>query len=1047
MNLIAISIKRPVFAWILMSALIIFGAISFNRLGVSQLPDIDFPVLSISVNYEGAAPEVVEAELIDPIEQSLLAIEGIEEMRSSVRQGSGSVTLTFDINRDVDLALQEVQAALSEIRYPNEVDPPVVRKRNPEESPIMFISITTERPLRESVQWAEDYLLDQFRFIPGIGEVDIRGFSARNLRLWPDLKKLRAAEMTVTDLLDAIQSQHLESAAGQYSTGSTEYRVRWLGEATTAEEVGNIRILRRGGQIIQDRVYRIKDVAEVEDGLSDIRRIARADGKQAITMAIRKQRGSNEVALSAKIHEKIEEIRPNLPAGYAITVNTDYTQSTKAVVDTTVEKLIVAAIVTILVCFLFLGSLQAAINILFSIPTSIVGTFMILYFSGFTLNLFTLLALTLSISIVVDDAIMLLENIVRHYRMGKPPYQAAYDGAMEILPAAVAATLAVVAVFLPVVFMSGVTGKFFFQFGVTMSAAVLLSLLEAVTITPMRAAAFMSMAPKTSKFEHFLEKVFGRLASGYQKLLGVSLRFSKTVLFISFAIFGVSIFLVQQVKQEFVPRQDQNIILLNAQTPTGSSLEVTYDKAMEIEAVVRANPHVRRFFSSIGAGWGGSGVNSIMVPIYLHPREEREKTHLQIMDDLREELKKIQGVRVSLRDNSSRGLTSGRQDPVSFNIRGPNLEILQEKSTEIMERLNSEGLTVDLDTDFKLGVPELLIRPDRVAMAERGVNIESVARTLNATVAGLRQSQITSDGRRYDIRVKLRDEEIRSPEDIEVIEVRNSFGLRVPLSQLVSFKQHETYQSITRLDRQRSIGVFGNIAPGKSQGEVLARAQQIAREILPEGYAFGLEGASAGLTESFQSLGVALVLGILVAYMILAVQFNSFIHPVSILAALPFSLTGALLVLWLTGESLNLFSFIGLIVLMGIAKKNSILLVEFTNHVREKGVANIREALLEACPIRLRPVLMTSVATVAAALPLIFGDSMGQETRTPMGLTIAGGTIVSTVFTLFVVPSLYLVLSFFESKKKINFQTSVISPPVLSDPQSFAQPSIGSARE
>lgn len=1023
MNLISTSIRRPVFAWILMSALIIFGAICFSRLGISQLPDIDFPVLSISVNYEGASPEVVEAEVIDPVEEALLSIEGIEEMRSSVKQGSGSVTLNFDINRNIDVALQEVQTALSQVRLPDDVDPPVVRKRNPEESPIMFITVTTDKPLKETLDWANDYLVDQFRFIPGIGEVDIGGFSERNLRIWPNLENLKAAELTVTDLLDAISSQHLESAAGQFSNGQKEFRVRWLGEATSAKEIGNIRILRRGGQIIQDRTYFIKDVAEVEDALSDIRRIARADGKPAISMGIRKQRGSNEVLLAEAVRKKVAELRPNLPAGYDLKVNIDFTESTKAVVDTTVHKLIIASIVTILVCFLFLGSFQAAINILFSIPTSIVGTFLIVYFAGFTLNLFTLLALTLAVSIVVDDAIMLLENIVRHYRMKKSPNQASYDGAIEILPAATAATLAVVAVFLPVIFMSGITGKFFFQFGVTMSAAVLLSLVEAVTITPMRSALFLSTSPKTSRVELYLENLFHRIGEHYQNLLKVTLKYSKTVVAISLLIFAVSLLLVRKVNQEFVPKQDQNIILLSAQTPTGTSLEATYDKALEIENVVRRNPLVERFFVSVGTGFMSAGVNGITMPIYLVSREERSKGHQQIMDELRKALKDIKGVRVTMRDNSSRGLTSGRQDPVAFNLRGRNLEVLQQKANEIIDELTKENYAIELDTDFKLGLPELLLKPNREAMAQRGVTIESVAKTLSATVAGARESQITSDGRRFDIRVKLHDDQIRSPRDIEKIEVRNSFGYRVPLSELVTFKEQETYQGITRLDRQRSIAVYGNLAPGRGQGEVLERAREIAQKVLPEGYSFKLEGAAAGLSDSFKSLGLALLMGVLVAYMILAVQFNSFVHPISILAALPFSLTGALLILWISNQSLNLFSFIGLIVLMGIAKKNSILLVEFTNQVRHGGESDPHLALLKACPVRLRPILMTSVATVAAAIPLIIGNSIGQETRTPMGLTIAGGAIVSTIFTLFVVPSLYKVLTVFESGKKREFNT------------------------
>ncbi|MGZ5279899.1 MAG: efflux RND transporter permease subunit, partial [Pseudobdellovibrionaceae bacterium] len=859
-----------------MSALIIFGAICFNRMGTSQMPDVDFPVISVSVNYEGASPEVVEAELIDPIEQNLLSIEGILAMKSSVRQGGGSVTLDFDINRNVDVTLQEVQTALGAIRYPLGVDPPVIRKRNPEESPIMFIGISTDRPLREAVKWTEDYLLDQFRFLPGIGEVSISGFSQRNLRIWPDLDKLRRNDMTVTDILDAIQSQHLESSAGQYSNQKKEFRVRWLGEVGTPEEVGNIRILRRGGQVIQDRVFQIKDVARVEDGTSDVRRISRINGKQAISISVQKQRGGNEVELAKTVHAKVEKLKADIPKDYDLQVNVDFTSATEAVVKTTQEKLVIAAIVTILVCFLFLGSVSAAINILFSIPTSIIGTFVVLYFSGFTLNLFTLLALTLSISIVVDDAIMLLENIVRHRRMGKTPAQAAYDGAIEILPAATAATFAVIAVFLPVAFMSGVTGKFFFQFGVTMSAAVLLSLLEAVTITPMRAAALMSKSEKTSKFEVYLENLFHKLGHTYQSLLARTLKHSKTVVFASFALFLISLFLIRGLKQEFVPSQDQNLIMLSAQLPPGAAIEATYEKALEIEKVLNENPYIEKYFTNIGGGPGATSVNQVTFPLALIPREDRPLGHNEIMAELRKQLSVVKGVRTSMRDVSTRGLTTGRQNPVSFNIQGPNLNLLMEKSNLIIDQLEKEGLAQDMDTDFKLGLPELLIRPNRLKMAERGVSIESVARTLNATVAGVRESQITSDGRRYDIRVKVLDELINSPDDIKNIDVRNSFGFRVPLSELVEFKPQETYQSISRVNRQRAIGVFGNVVQGKGQGEVLGRAQEIAREVLPEGYSFSLEGASAGLAESFQSLTVALVLGILVAYMILAIQFNSF---------------------------------------------------------------------------------------------------------------------------------------------------------------------------
>lgn len=1017
MNLIDLSLRRPVFAWVLMFALIVFGAISLNRMGVSQMPDVDFPILSISVSYEGAAPEVVEADLIDPLEERLLTIEGIKEMRSSASQGSGRITLEFDIDRNIDVALQEVQSAISQFRLPDGVDPAVIRKQNPEEDPILIVSVFADADIKDMLRWTENYLLDQVRFLPGVGEVDIGGFSQRNLRIWFDPKKLQEYELSISDVTEALSTQHLESAAGQFTEGARELRVRWLGEADEVDKVGDILILRRGGQIIHKGGIRIKDVARVEDGLSDVRRFARYEGKQTVSLRIKKQRGTNEVDVSEAVQKRLEELKDSFPKGYGYKVNIDFTRSTKSTVELTIEKLWVAGLITILVCFLFLGSYQAALNILFSIPTSIIGTFIILKASGFTLNLFTLLALTLSISIVVDDAIMLLENIVRHYRMGKGSVRAAADGAKEVLPAAIAATLAVIAIFLPVVFMDGVIGKFFFQFGITISAAVLLSLLEAVTVTPMRAAALLRSEPKVGRFEAFLDHKFESLAVFYQKILAFTLKWKGTVVTTSLMVFAVSLILITKVRQEFIPPQDQDIIIITAQTSPGSSLAKTDEVAKKLEALVKEVPEVASFVVSVGAGGPNAQVNQIFIPASLTPKETRAITHVEVMSKLREKFKSIKEARISMRDISSRNLSSGRQNPLSLSMRGPDLGVLNEKGQELIKRLEAEGIAVDLDTDYRTGIPELVITPNRKAMAERGVSVQTVGQTLSAAVGGLRQGRYTADGRRYDVRFKLPDELVRSADDIKRIMVRNISGNLIPLSELVDIKESKASQAITRVNRQRAISVYGNLAPGQSQAKVLDRAKQISKELLPQGYSYALEGASAGFSEAFASLYGALLIGILVAYLILAVQFNSFVHPIAVLMALPFSVTGALLALWVMGESLNLFSFIGLIVLMGIAKKNSILLVEFTNQMRERHGSNPKDALLKACPVRLRPIIMTSVATVAAAFPLVIGSGMGSEARLPMGLAIVGGTIVSTLLTLFVVPSIYLILSRVESKK------------------------------
>jgi multidrug efflux pump subunit AcrB len=706
MNLIDLSIKRPVFAWVLMFSLIVFGAVSMNRMGISQLPDVDFPIITVSYTYYGAAPEVVESELITPAEERLLAIEGVKEMRSSSQQGNGQVTLEFGINRNVDVALQEVQTALSQLKLPAGIDPPTIAKKNPEEDPILIISISGQAELKDMLAWSDNYLLDQLRFLPGVGEVTVGGFADRNLRIWIDPQKLNHYYLTITDVVNAIKAQHAESAAGQFTEKLRELRVRWLGEANSVEEVRNIRILNRGNERVLGKKIYIKDVAEVVDGLSDIRRIARVDGKQAIGIQIRKQRGTNEVEIAEAVKKKLEEIKGNFPKGYNYQVMVDFTKTTKATVDLTIEKLWVAAIITIIICFLFLGSFQAALNILFSIPTSIVGTFTIIYFSGFTLNLFTLLALTLSISIVVDDAIMLLENIVRHYRMGKDSETAASEGAKEVLPAAIAATMAVVAVFLPVVFMDGIIGKFFFQFGVTMCACVLLSLLEAVTITPMRAAALLSTEPEVSKFERYLDHTFEKVSDAYRKILEKTLHWKYIVVLSSLAFFVLSLVLIAKVRQEFVPLQDQDYIMLSAQAKPGTSLNATSDSALKIEAIIKKNPNVQNYLVSIGGGGGGATtVNAVMIPIILKPRAERSMGHIAIMDQLRKEFKALKNIKITMRDNSARNLSSGRQNAIGLNLRGPDLNILDEKSKELIATLEQEKLGVDLDTDFKKGIP------------------------------------------------------------------------------------------------------------------------------------------------------------------------------------------------------------------------------------------------------------------------------------------------------------------------------------------------------
>ncbi len=1003
-----LSIRRPVFAWMLMFGLIVFGAISFNRLGVSQMPDVDFPILEVRATWEGAAPEVLESELVDKLEQAVIAVEGLKEVRSTIRQGQATVELEFELARDIDAALQEVQAAISQVRLPLQVDPPVIRKNSTESEPIIRIGLSGRQSLRELVEYVETFLLDQFQILPGVGEVSLSGFSDRNLRLWVQNEKLKAYDLTILDLQQAIAREHTELAGGILENEKRELAVRTMGEGLTPEQVGEILITQRGGRPIHDSTIRIKDVARVEDGLADIRRIARLSGEPGVAIGISKQRGSNEVKVGQAVKARMDELQASLPEGMKMQVNVDFTRFVEQVVLATEEELLIAGLLTALICFLFLGTWSSGFNIILSIPTSIIGTFTILYFSGFTLNTFTLLALALAIGIVVDDAIMVLENVVRHFHEGQDRIRAALDGSREVTFAATAASVAVIAIFLPVAFMEGVIGRFFYQFGITVSAAVALSLLEAITLTPMRLSQMMVRGERASWLEEHANRVFAVVARAYRCTLEVVLRLRVPVLAGSALVFMLSLWLARDLRREFVPSQDQNFIRMGIQLPVGSSLALTDARTKEIEAYLQGRAEVLRYFVSVG-GFGGVP-NQSFAAVTLVDRHERAKSQAELIQEFRADLGRLDGVRIAYQDLSTRGLTPRRSSPVEFNLRGPDFKVLDERAKVIMKRLDETGLVVDLDTNYRAGMPELRILPDRDAAALRGVSMETIGRTINAAIGGVREGKFTRDGRRYDVRLRLNPEERLGEADVGALRVRTAYGETLPLSDVVKLETVKTLQSINRVNRQRSISVTANLAPDASQAEALAAAERVAREELPAGYTFHFEGGAKTFNESFNSLWFAFVLGIVVAYMVLASQFNSFLHPVIVLLALPFSMTGALLALKWTGQSLNLYSAIGFILLMGIAKKNSILLVEFVNQKRGQGMG-VHEAILVAGPIRLRPILMTTLATMTAALPLALGFGAGAETRQPMALAILGGILVSTAFTLVVVPCAYSLAS------------------------------------
>jgi HAE1 family hydrophobic/amphiphilic exporter-1 len=1047
------SIRRPVFAWMLMAALIIFGAIGLSRLGVSEQPDVDFPVLTINATWSGAAPEVMETEIVDKIEEGVISTEGVRDVTSQIQQGQASITLEFDIDRNIDAALTEVQSKLSDVELPAGADQPTIIKSNPEDQPILLLSASSAtRDLHALTEYLELNVVDKLKILPGVGEVTLAGYQQRNLRVWVDNDKLKQYQLTMLDVKSALETEQVEEAAGYIENSSNEFNVRTMGEGATPEAVGDIRIKKRGGESIYDSNIRIHDVARVDDGLEDIRHLAIVHGKPGIGIGVKKQHGANSVAVADAVKERLAELRDELPPDIKIAVNFDSSTFIKDAIHETEFTLFLSAVVTGVVCFLFLGSLSSTLNVLLSVPTSVMGTFLILYFMGFTLNFFTLLGLSLAVGIVVDDAIMVLENIVRHLEMGKSRVLAARDGAREITFAALAATIAVVAIFLPVAFMSGIIGRYFFQFGITISAAVLLSLVEAITVTPMRCSQFMGDVD--NPYARWAARRFDVLGRLYHRVLTTCLNFRVAVVLISLAVFALSLFLANTLPKEFLPRQDQSAFLIRIQTPVRSSITFTEGKLVQAEAILRRHPEIDHFFSAIGGFTSDTGaadgavtdgqVNSALVYVTLKPKSARALGQFQLMDQLRREFAQIPDMTAVPQDLAAHDFVAGRGFPIELNLRGPDYHVLEQKSAAIIAQMQKTGDFRDIDTDFRNGMPEIRIYPDRALATLSGVSVDTIANTVQAAIGGAVQGQFTNKDRRYDVRLRLEGGERVDPADILKLDVRTDYNELIPISGVMKMQTVSTYQTIARRLRERSITIYANVAPGRSQAECLDRAEAIAKQNLPVGYRVFLSGGAQTFRETFTSLFFALWLGIIVSYMVLASQFNSFIHPLAVLLSLPFSVSGAFFALLLTGQSLNLYSLIGLVLLMGIVKKNSILLVEFANQKRFVDGLPLREALLFAGPVRLRPILMTSLATLAAAVPPALALGPGAESRIPMAITVIGGVIVSTFFTLLVVPCAYSLLARLESKRhperELYGAAALRGPVPRPDPEPDLQP-------
>jgi multidrug efflux pump len=1012
-NITEVCLKRPVFAWMLMFGTILFGVVALTRIGISQFPDVDNPSVSVSISWPGASPEDVETGIINPIEDAMSQVTGVITMTSSSKTGSGRITATFDLSRDIDLALQDTQAKIAQVQrsLPTSAQVPVVSKSNPDDQPILTVGLSGPYSRALLADIARYQIQDMLSTIPGVGQIQMMGYLDRNIRIWVDADKLVAANATVADVIAAVQKQHITVPGGEMDNGGLAFDVRFLGEAA---DLGTLRNIVISGGTGTAPIH-LSDVALVQDGFQDVTSYARSSGENVQAMGILKQPGSNAVAVANSVRAALGTLQKTLPQGMKLDIIFDTTVFINESVNEIGLELGLAVILTGFVCWVFLGSISSTMNVLFAIPMSLLGTIAILYFAGFTLNTFTLLGLSLAVGLVVDDAVMVMENIFRHAEMGKDRVTAAADGTKEITFAALAATIAVIAIFMPVAFMSGVVGKFFLQFGVTLSVAVALSYIEAITLAPARCAQMLTTSSHEQRgvVGRLADRGFDALSRGYSRALEWSLRSPWTVLGIGVGVMVAAAFVATRIPQEFVPSQDQSRLAVRITTSVGANLQTTDALARRAENFLVSRPEVVDVMTSVGAG----GNNSAQLSVTMVDPSQRKLTQSQFSAVIRNELNSYPGVRAAVQDLSQQGFGAAKGYPLEFSVRGSDWDTLVNLAMKLKAQVASSGFATDVDSDYQLGSPELILQPDRSRATDLGINVSDIASTVSALVGGVVIGQYSTGGRRIDINLRLQSTQRARPEDLSLLRLRTSKGILVPLSSVVQSRQTAELQAVNHADRERAITITGNVAAGHAQGEALTFVQSL-QSSLPPGYHVVLSGASSAFGDAMSSLVFALLVGILVAYMVLASQFNSFLHPVTVLTILPLSVAGAMFALFIAGRTLNVFSMIGLLLLMGIVKKNSIILVDYANEVREHEKLDAKTAMLKAGPVRLRPILMTAVATMMAAVPSALGIGPGKETRGPMADAVIGGLLLSTALSLLVVPAFYVVADRLRSRKK-----------------------------
>jgi multidrug efflux pump len=988
--------------------IILLGVIGFMFLGVREFPSVDPPVVTVSTTYVGANSSVIESQITEPLEEAVNGVQGVRTITSVSREGRSNITVEFELGVDLEAAANDVRDKVSGAlnRLPPDVDPPRVEKADADSSPIIFLTVvSSKRNLLELSRIAELYFKERIQTIPGVSSVQVWGERRYSMRLWMDPIKLASLKLAPSDVLQAVNRENVELPSGRVEGSNTELTVRTMGRLSTEEDFNNL-IIKEDG----DKVVRFSDIGRAELGAENDRSILRRDGVPGCAIAIVAQPGANNIDISDRLYKKLAQIQHDLPDDVKYIMSYDSTEYIRASISEVEETIVIAFCLVLAIIFLFLRDWRTTIIPVATIPISLIGAFFVMYLLGFTINVLTLLGIVLAIGLVVDDAIVVLENIYVKVEAGEDPTEAARKGSTEIYFAVISTTVSVVAVFLPVIFLQGLTGRLFREFGLVVASSVAISAFVSLTLTPMMSAKILKRRAVQPWLYRVTEPFFEALTKAYSNSLAGFMKHRWLAFVVIIASGGLIYLMGILVPSELAPMEDRSEFRLQAQAMEGATFEYTDKYVQELNNFIREEvPETFGYLSVTAPGFGGAGANSGFVRVMLKSPEERTRTQQEIVDDVTTRARKYSGVRTFVSQAQTIGDRRGGF-PVQFVIQAAEIDKLKEVLPEFLAKANASPKFSFVDLDLKFNKPEINISIDRDKARNLGVNVFDIAQTLQLGLSGSRFGNFIMDGKQYQIIGQVERSDRNEPLDLKTLYVKNKRGELIQLDNLVTFEELSSPPQLYRFNRYSSAKVSAQLANGISLGEGIKEMERIGEEVLNESYTTSLDGASREFSESSSSIYIAFAIALAIIYLILAGQFESFKDPLIIMFTVPLALAGALISLWYFNQTLNIFSQIGIIMLIGLVTKNGILIVEFANQRKEQG-KKLFEAVTEAAESRFRPIIMTSLSTILGILPIALALGAGSESRVSMGIAVIGGMAFATVLTLYVIPAIYSYVS------------------------------------